>query len=84
METCANESASKAIRTWRLKVKANSYAWLNRAAIEVNQVWNYANATSFKAAAPFFGQRKFLSGFDLCNLTSGATDYFECIGADTI
>jgi putative transposase len=28
--------------------------------------------------------RKWLSGFDLCNLTSGSTEYFERIGADTI
>jgi len=27
-------------RTLRLKVKKNSYAWLNAAAIDVNQVWN--------------------------------------------
>jgi hypothetical protein len=40
------------IRTLRLKVKAEGYAWLNAAAIEVNQVWNYANATSNKAARP--------------------------------
>jgi hypothetical protein len=38
------------IRTLRLKVKAEAYTWLNAAAIEVNQVWNYANATSYKAA----------------------------------
>ena len=37
------------IRTLRLKVKCEGYAWLNAAAIEVNQVWNYANATSYKA-----------------------------------
>jgi hypothetical protein len=29
------------VRTLRLKVKAEGYAWLNAAAIEVNQVWNY-------------------------------------------
>jgi IS605 OrfB family transposase len=28
--------------------------------------------------------RKWLSGFDLCNLTAGASAYFEHIGADTI
>jgi transposase len=44
------------IRTLRLKVKAEGYAWLNAAAIEVNQVWNFANATSYKAARPFAGQ----------------------------
>jgi hypothetical protein len=40
------------IRTLRLKVKAEGYAWLNKAAIEVNDVWNFANATSYKAARP--------------------------------
>jgi hypothetical protein len=35
------------IRTLRLKVKAEAYAWLNAAAIEVNQVWNFANATGY-------------------------------------
>ena len=29
-------------------------------------------------------KRKWLTGFDLCNLTSGAARYFERIGADTI
>jgi hypothetical protein len=71
-------------RTLRFKVRAESYAWLNKAALEVNQVWNWANATSFKAALPFAGRGRFLSGFDLCNLSTGATEFFEHIGADTI
>jgi hypothetical protein len=32
-------------RTLRLKVRAEAYSWLNAAAIEVNAVWNWANAT---------------------------------------
>ena len=56
------------IRTLRLKVKTEGYAWLNAAAIEVNQVWNYANATSFKAARPFAGPSRWLSAFDLDKL----------------
>lgn len=36
------------IRTLRLKVKAESYPWLNAAAVEVNQVWNWGNATSVR------------------------------------
>jgi putative transposase len=43
------------IRTLRLKVKREGYAWLNAAAIEVNQVWNWVNATSYKVARPFVG-----------------------------
>jgi putative transposase len=72
------------IRTLRLKVKTESYPWLNAAAVEINQVWNWANATSYKAARPFAGPGKWLSGFDLDKLAAGATEYFDHIGADTI
>jgi hypothetical protein len=72
------------IHTLRLKVKAEGYAWLNAAAIEVNQVWNYANATSYKAARPYVGPAKWLSAFGLNNLTAGATECFERIGSATI
>lgn len=72
------------IRTLRLKVKAEGYAWLNAAAIEVNQVWNFANATSYKAARPFAGQPKWLSAFDLDKLTAGASKCFERIGSESI
>jgi putative transposase len=72
------------IRTLRLKVMSESYSWLNSAAIEVNQVWNYANEVSAKAARPFAGAPKWLSEFDLNNLSAGATEYFEHIGSDTI
>jgi putative transposase len=71
-------------RTFRLKVRAESYRWLNAAAIEVNQVFNYCNETSYLAAVRTDRKRKWLSGFDLCNLTSGATEYFDHIGADTV
>lgn len=72
-------------RTLRLKVKREAYSWLDAAAGEVNQVWNWANATSADAADR--GRRanaRFLSGFDLNNLSAGASQYFERIGADTI
>jgi len=72
------------IRTLRLKVKAEGYAWLNAAAIEVNQVWNFANASSYKAARPFAGQPRWLTAFDLDKLTAGASKCFERIGAETI
>ena len=74
----------KCVRTLRLKVKAESYAWLNAAAVEVNQCWNYANETSFKAAHPFAGPRRWLGEFDLNNLTAGAAEYFAHIGSGTI
>jgi IS605 OrfB family transposase len=72
------------VRTLRLKVKAEGYAWLNAAAIEVNQVWNFANATSYKAARPFAGRGKWLTAYDLDKLTAGASECFERIGSETI
>jgi len=72
------------IRTLRLKVKPDSYPWLNAAAAETNQVWNYANEVSAKAARPFAGPPRWLSGYDLNKLTAGATEYFEHIGSGTI
>jgi putative transposase len=74
-----------ATRTLRLTIKRESYTWLNAAAIEVNQVFNWCNATTMDAADR--GRRanaKLLSGFDLCNLSAGASEYFDRIGADTI
>ena len=37
-------------RTLRMKVRRESYAWLNAAAVEVNEVYNYCNETSYNAA----------------------------------
>jgi putative transposase len=72
------------IRTLRLKVKTEAYPWLDAAAIEVNRVWNFANATSYRAACPFTGPAKWLSAFDLDKLTAGAAQCFERIGSNTI
>jgi len=71
-------------RTLRLKVRREAYAWLNAAAVEVNEVFNYCNETSLKAATRTDTKRKWMSGFDLCRLTAGASRYFDKIGADTI
>src|SRR5256885_3880422 len=72
------------IRTLRLKVKPEAYSWLRAAAIEINQVWNFDNAISEKAARPFCGPRRWLSAYDLDKLTAGATACFARIGSDTI
>ena len=77
-------SVQTVIRTLRLKVRVEAYGWLNAAAIEVNQVWNWCNETSARAARPFVGPGKWLTGFDLNNLSAGATEHFARIGADTI
>jgi putative transposase len=71
-------------RTLRFKVRPESYAWLNAAAVEVNGVFNYCNQISLATATRTDRKRKWLSGYDLCNLTAGATEYFQRIGADTI
>ncbi len=72
------------MRTLRLKVRREANEWLNAAAVEVNEVFNYCNETSVKAATRTDTKRKWLSGFDLCRLTAGASPYFDKIGADTI
>ena len=71
-------------RALRLKVRGESYAWLRSAAIEVNQVWNWANATSMDAADRRRASPKWLSGFDLNNLSAGASEHFVRINADCI
>jgi len=72
------------MRTLRLKVRGESYGWLNAAACEVNQVFNYCNEISLHTATRTDTKRKWLTGFDLCNLTCGASPYFDKIGAGTI
>ena len=37
-------------RTLRLKVRRESYGWLNAAAVEVNQTFNFCNEASWLAA----------------------------------
>jgi IS605 OrfB family transposase len=71
-------------RTLRLKVRREAYAWLNAAAAEVNEIYNYCNETGYKAATRTDIKRRWMSGFDLCYLTAGASQYFEKIGASTI
>jgi IS605 OrfB family transposase len=79
-----NVDLTTCVRTLRLKVKSEAYPWLDAAAIEVNQVWNFANETSYKASRPFTGPGRWLSAFDLDKLTAGAAKHFERIGSDTI
>jgi len=83
-DTSEGTEPTTCIRTLRLKVKPEAYGWLNAAATEANQVWNFANEISDKAARPFAGRRRWLTAFDLDKLTAGATECFERIGSDTI
>jgi hypothetical protein len=69
------------IRTLRFKVKQEAFPWLNAAAIEVNQVWNWCNERS---SSVFGNLGKRLSGFDLCYASAGTSKCFSQIGARTI
>jgi putative transposase len=71
-------------RALRLKVCPESRRWLRGAADEVNLVWNWCNEVSSRAARPFCGPARWLSGFDLNRLSTGAAALMERIGADTI
>jgi hypothetical protein len=55
--------------TIKLRVRDKHAARLNAQARAVNVVWNYCNETQQKAAR---SGRKWLSGYDLIQLTSGA------------
>jgi IS605 OrfB family transposase len=81
-----NQNPVSFIRTLRLKVRDEAYPWLNQAAMEVNSVWNYCNETSYKATETGIERPKpkWLSGFDLCYLTAGMTEFMDKIGAGTI
>lgn len=69
------------VRTLRLKVRRDSYRWLNAAASEVNSCWNFCNEHS---SSVFGNLGKRLTGFDLCAMTTGSEAYMNRIGADTI
>lgn len=65
-------------KTVHLKVKPESCHWLNIAAREVNDVWNYCKGTPDKDG-------KWNSGFDLCYATAGiAKTFMHKINADCI
>lgn len=61
------------MKTLKVKVKPDAYNWLNACAFEVNQVFNYCNEVSAKAAKPYAGKGKWLSGYDLQKLLAGST-----------
>lgn len=67
----------KSTKTLRLRIKDKHAKVLAAMAREVNQVWNHINAASAKAARPFHGKPKFLSGYDLQKFTAG---FSKCDG----
>ena len=65
------------MKTLKLRVKDKHAKLLGQMAREVNQVWNHINEVSYKAARPFKGKPKFLSGYDLNKFTAG---FSKCEG----
>ena len=70
-------SVNTATKTLKLRLKDKHAKVLRQMAREVNQVWNHINAISAKAARPFHGKPKFLSGYDLQKFTAG---FSKCDG----
>jgi putative transposase len=64
------------METARLKVKREAYPWLNEAAIEVNQVWNWCAERSLSVNR---NTGRWMSGFDLMNAIVGCGKYFKKI-----
>lgn len=62
------------IVTYRFRLKDKHSSELNRQARAVNYVWNYCNETQIKAVR---AQRRWLSSFDLQNLTAGSSPYLD-------
>lgn len=68
-------------KTIRLRVKDRHARVLREMATEVNQVWNYCNALSFRMIRE---RGKWMSGFDFSPYTKGASKEFDHIGSSTI
>jgi len=71
-------------KTLHLKLKPGKAAWLAACAREVNQVWNFCNETSAKAARPFVGAPRYLTAYDMQKLLTGAYKEFRRLPANSI
>jgi len=78
-------SAVNTTKTLRLRIKDKHARVLCQMAREVNQVWNHINEVSARAARPFSGQPRYLSGYDLQKLTAGFSRCEDiAIGSGTV
>lgn len=73
--------SSTSVRVLRLRLKDRHASWLRDRAKDVNFVWNYCNETSTRAIER---HKKYLSGYDLSNLTAGATKEGLTLHAQTV
>ena len=78
----ANAPLLTITKTIHCKVRDECVRWLNKAAREVNQVWNYSNELHHKAYHNYHGKRTLLSAFDLNRYIAGCGDVFSHIGID--
>ncbi|WP_229419262.1 RNA-guided endonuclease InsQ/TnpB family protein [Pseudoduganella dura] len=65
-----SSAASDIMRVLRLRLKDKHACVLRAKAFWVNQCWNYCNETSYKV---WQRERRFLSGYDLDKMTTGAS-----------
>lgn len=72
------------MKTLRVKVKPSSWNWLNEAARETNMVWNHVNELCAKAARPYYGPGKWLSGYDVDKMLAGSSPHFQYLPQETI
>jgi IS605 OrfB family transposase len=73
-----------AVKTLRVKLRPGAGDWLDGAAREVNLVWNHVNELCAKAARPYYGPPKWLTGFDVVKLLAGTSKELEYLPASTI
>ena len=78
----ANAPLVTITKTIHCKVRDECVNWLNKAAREVNQVWNYSNDLHHKAYHNYHGKRTWLSAFDLNHYIAGCGEVFSHIGSD--
>jgi putative transposase len=71
------------MKTLQLKLRPGGADWLEGAAREVNMAWNHVNEISYKAARPFYGPPKYLSGYELQKLFTGAAEHLAFISTTT-
>jgi putative transposase len=73
-----------AVKTLRVKVRPDAWGWLNEAAREVNMAWNHVNALCAKAARPYYGAGKRLTGYDVGKLLAGTAAHLTYLNAHTV
>lgn len=61
------------MKTLRVKVRPDAWEWLDAAALETNLVWNHVNELCHKAAKPYSGRGKWLSGYEVDRLLTGCS-----------